>query len=197
MSSIIMRFREGMLAVAVGAGAGLAGSFLVARHMWQRTGEACDGIDACTNAMRAERGLRPRLETVSDLGDVERQRGERLRAHASVAKCVCVCVMFFMCVFSSLLLSVCVFVCGSPLPLSLCTDVYPHTRHMSTWCLLSLSICWCGVTGTYARAERLRGALAARVCGAVECAGGGVLQDAQMLTLTWEASRAQNTVEPT
>ena len=91
MSSIIMRFREGVLAVAVGAGAGLAGSFLVARHMWQRTGEACDGIDACTNAMRAERGLRPRRETVSDLGDGERQRGERLRAHASVAVCVCVC----------------------------------------------------------------------------------------------------------
>ena len=58
MSSIIMRFREGVLVVAVGAGAGLAGSFLVARHMWQRTGAACDGIDACPNAMRAARGLR-------------------------------------------------------------------------------------------------------------------------------------------
>ena len=59
--------------------------------------------------------------------------------------------------------------------------VPPFTEHM----LMRLSICCCGFTGTYARAERLRGALAARVCGAVECAGGGALQDAQKLTLTW------------
>lgn len=64
MASAIMHFREGVLAVAVGAGAGLAGSFLVGRHMWQRTAAVSDCIDTSTNNLRASRGLRP-MQSVS------------------------------------------------------------------------------------------------------------------------------------
>uniref|UniRef100_A0A7S4KD59 Uncharacterized protein n=1 Tax=Prymnesium polylepis TaxID=72548 RepID=A0A7S4KD59_9EUKA len=53
---MIQAFRETVLAVATGAGAGLAGTFIIKRDVWLLAQQHCDAVDSAAADLQKLRG---------------------------------------------------------------------------------------------------------------------------------------------